>query len=123
MLPPFELGVGGPIAGGKQYVPWVHIDDVVGALLFCLDTETASGPFNLTAPEPVTNKDLSQALGHVLNRPSLAPVPGLAVKALYGQMAQIVTTGVRAVPSRLQGLGYRFREPELEHALRSAVGK
>jgi uncharacterized protein len=123
MLPPFKLGVGGPVAGGRQYVPWVHVDDVAGALLFCLDNESASGAFNLTAPEPVTNKELSQALGRVLRRPALAPVPGLAVKALYGQMAQIVTTGVRAVPARLLGLGYRFREPELEHALRSAIGK
>ena len=123
MLPPFKLGVGGPIGGGRQYVPWIHADDVVGALAFCLDTDSASGPINLSAPEPVTNKELSQALGRVLRRPALAPVPALAVKALYGEMAQIVTTGVRAVPARLQELGYDFREPELEPALRSATGK
>jgi uncharacterized protein (TIGR01777 family) len=123
MLPPFKLGVGGPVAGGRQYVPWIHADDVIGGLLFCLDTEGASGPVNLTASEPVTNKELSKALGRVLGRPALAPVPGLAVKALYGEMAQIVTTGVRAVPRRLQQLGYDFREPELEPALRSATGR
>ena len=123
MLPPFKLGVGGPIAGGKQYVPWIHSEDVIGGLLFCLDTGDASGPINLTAPEPATNKQLSQALGRVLKRPSFAPVPALAVKTLYGEMAQIVTTGVRAVPARLQQLGYRFRQPELEPALRSATGK
>jgi uncharacterized protein (TIGR01777 family) len=123
MLPPFKLGVGGPVAGGRQYVPWIHADDVVGGLLLCLDSDGASGPINLAAPEPVTNKELSQALGRVLKRPSFAPVPALAVKALYGEMAQIVTTGVRAVPRRLQELGYRFREPELEPALRSATGK
>jgi uncharacterized protein len=123
MLPPFKLGVGGPIAGGRQYVPWIHADDVVGGLLFCLDSGGASGPVNLTAPEPVTNKELSHALGRVLKRPSFAPVPALAVKTLYGEVAQIVTTGVRAVPRRLQELGYRFRQPELEPALRSATGK
>ena len=91
------------MAGGKQYVPWVHLDDVVGAILFELDTEAASGPVNLTAPEPVTNKELSKALGRVLRRPAFAPVPALAVKALYGEMADIVTTGQRAVPARLTG--------------------
>jgi len=123
MLPPFKLGVGGPVAGGNQYVPWIHTDDVVGALVFALDTDAASGPLNLTAPEPVTNKELSKALGRVLKRPAVAPVPALAIKALYGEMAIIVTTGVRAVPKRLQELGYSFRQPDLEQALRSATGK
>jgi uncharacterized protein len=121
MLPPFKLGVGGPVAGGRQYVPWIHSDDVVGALAFCLDDEAASGAINLTAPEPVTNRELSKALGRVLGRPAIAPVPALAVRALYGDMAQIVTTGVRAVPKRLQELGYRWRHPELEPALRAAT--
>jgi len=123
MLPPFKLGVGGPVAGGDQYVPWIHADDIVGALLFCLDNAAASGPLNLTAPEPVTNRELSKALGRVLHRPSVAPVPGLAVKAMYGEMASIVTTGVRAVPARLQALGYEFRQPDLERALRAATGR
>jgi uncharacterized protein (TIGR01777 family) len=123
MLPPFKLGVGGPVAGGAQYVPWIHTDDVIGGLLHCLDTAAASGPVNLTAPEPVTNKELSKALGRVLGRPAVAPVPGLAVKALYGEMAQIVTTGVNAIPARLRELGYEFREPRLEQALRSATNK
>ena len=122
MLPPFKLGVGGPVAGGRQYVPWVHTDDVVGALLFCLDHEGASGPLNLTAPEPVTNRELSRALGRVLHRPAVAPVPALAVRALYGEMASIVTSGVRAVPARLEEVGYSFRRPELEDALRAATG-
>jgi uncharacterized protein (TIGR01777 family) len=122
MLPFFKAGVGGPVAGGRQYVPWVHLDDVVGAILFELDAEAASGPVNLTAPEPATNRDFSKALGRVLRRPAFAPVPALAVKALYGQMADIVTTGQRAVPARLTELGYGFRQPELETALRDATG-
>ncbi len=123
MLPPFKLGVGGPVAGGHQYVSWVHLDDVVGAMLFCLDTEAARGPVNVTAPEPVTNKELSKALGRVLRRPALAPVPALAVKLLYGEMAMVVTTGARVVPRRLQELGYKFRRSELEPALRDATGR
>jgi uncharacterized protein (TIGR01777 family) len=123
MLPPFRLGVGGPVAGGRQYVPWVHLDDVVGALAFCLHTEAATGPVNVTAPEPVTNREFSKALGRVLRRPAVVPVPGLAVKVLYGEMAVVVTTGRRAVPRRLQELGYEFRRPGLEAALRDATGK
>jgi uncharacterized protein (TIGR01777 family) len=121
MLPFFKLGVGGPVAGGNQYVPWIHLDDVAGALAFALHDEGASGALNLTAPEPVTNKELSSALGRVLKRPAFAPVPGFAVKLLYGDMATIVTTGVRAVPTRLTELGYEFRRPGLEDAMRQAT--
>jgi uncharacterized protein len=118
MLPFFKAGVGGPVAGGKQYVSWVHLDDEVGAILFELDTEAASGPVNLTAPEPLTNREFSKALGRALGRPAFAPVPALAVKALYGEMACIVITGQRAIPAKLAELGYRFRQPNLEAALR-----
>ncbi|HEV2076010.1 MAG TPA: TIGR01777 family oxidoreductase, partial [Thermoleophilaceae bacterium] len=121
MLPPFKLGVGGPVAGGEQYVPWIHVDDEVGALLFLLDSEAASGPVNVCAPRPATNRVLSKTLGRVLGRPAVAPVPGLAVKLLYGEMAQVVTTGVRMTPRRLQDLGYPFRRPDLEPALRDVT--
>lgn len=121
MLPFFKLGIGGPVAGGRQYVPWVHRDDVVGAMLFCLDNDAATGPVNVTAPEPVTNKELSRTLGRVLRRPAIAPVPGFAVRTLYGEMATVVTTGQRAVPGRLMELGYEFRRTDLEAALRSAT--
>ena len=120
MLPPFKMGVGGPVAGGDQYVPWVHLDDVVGALLFLLDG--GQGTYNVTAPGPVTNKELSKALGRALRRPAVFPVPALAIRALYGEMAWVVTTGVRAVPKRLLEAGYSFRQPDLDDALRAAVG-
>jgi uncharacterized protein (TIGR01777 family) len=121
MLPFFKAGVGGPVAGGRQYVPWVHLDDVVGALLFCLDEERASGPVNVTAPQPATNKELSKSLGRALHRPAFAPVPGFAVKVLYGEMASIVTTGARAVPGKLEELGYEFRRPDLDEAIQAAT--
>jgi uncharacterized protein (TIGR01777 family) len=123
MLPPFKLGVGGPVAGGDQYVPWIHLDDEAAGLAFLLDDDSASGPLNVCAPNPVTNRELSKALGRVLRRPAIAPVPALAIRALYGEMAQVVTTGVRLVPRRLQELGFRWRWPELEPALRSATGR
>jgi uncharacterized protein (TIGR01777 family) len=123
MLPFFRLGIGGPVAGGHQYVPWIHLDDVVGALLFCLDDAHATGPVNLAAPNPVTNAELSRTLGRVLGRPAVLPVPAFALKLLYGEMAQIVITGQCVVPSRLNQLGYEFRHPDLEAALRDVLGR
>ncbi len=122
MLPFFKLGIGGPVAGGKQFVAWIHLDDVAGAIVHCLDDDRASGPVNVTAPRPVTNAELSKALGRVIHRPAFLPVPGLAVKALYGEMAQVVTTGQNVVPRRLGELGYAFAQPELEPALRDVLG-
>ena len=123
MLPFFKLGIGGPVAGGHQYVPWIHLDDVVGGLMHCLDHEEAAGPVNLTAPTPVTNAELSRALGHVLGRPAVIPVPSMAIKLLYGEMAEMVTTGQRAIPARLGELGYEFRHPEIEPALKDVLSE
>src|SRR4051794_158443 len=123
MLPFFKAGVGGPVAGGGQYLPWIHLDDLAGIYLQALDDPSWSGPFNGTAPEPVTNKRFSQVLGKVLHRPAFAPVPALAVRVLYGQMAEIVAEGQRAVPARTLEFGYAFRHPDLEPALKSALGK
>ena len=121
MLPPFRMGVGGPVAGGAQWMPWIHVEDEVGILLAAIDGEGWSGPVNASAPTPVTNKEFSKSLGRALHRPAVAPVPALAIKALYGEMAQIVTTGVRMVPRRATELGYAFAHPELDEALRSAL--
>jgi uncharacterized protein (TIGR01777 family) len=121
MLPFFKLGAGGPVAGGDQYLAWVHRDDIVGIQLAALDGEDWSGPVNATAPEPATNRDFSRALGRALHRPAVAPVPGFAVRALYGDMAEMVTQGQRAVPARALALGYEFHHPELDEALRAAL--
>jgi uncharacterized protein len=121
MLPFFKLGIGGPVAGGGQYMPWIHVDDLVGLYLAALDGDAWTGPVNASAPEPVTNKAFSKALGRALRRPAFAPVPGLAVRALYGEMAEIVTKGQRVVPRRAQEHGFTFAHPDLDEALRSAL--
>jgi len=121
MLPPFKAGVGGPIGGGKQYMPWIHLDDLVGIYMAAIDNPTFQGPINASAPEPVTNKQFVKALGRAINRPALAPVPGVALKLLYGEMSQIVLTGQRMVPGRAAELGYAFEHPDLDEALRDTL--
>jgi NAD dependent epimerase/dehydratase family enzyme len=121
MLPPFRMGVGGPVAGGRQYVSWIHVDDLVGVIRAALSDERWSGPVNGTAPEPVTNRELSRALGRALHRPALLPVPGAALALMYGEMAQIVTTGARVLPAKPLMLGYEFRHPHLDQALGAAL--
>jgi uncharacterized protein (TIGR01777 family) len=121
MLPFFKAGIGGPVAGGRQYLPWIHVDDVVGLYLAALDGEGWSGAYNGTAPAPVTNKEFSRRLGKALHRPALAPVPAFAIRALYGDMAEIVTEGQRAVPERALAQGFAFRHPDLDEALRAAL--
>jgi uncharacterized protein len=121
MLPFFKAGVGGPVAGGRQLMPWVHADDVAGIYLRAIDDAAWSGPVNATAPQPVTNKAFSKALGRALHRPALAPVPALAIQLLYGDMSEIVTKGQNAVPRRALELGYRHEHPRLDEALRSAL--
>jgi uncharacterized protein (TIGR01777 family) len=121
MLPPFRLGVGGPVAGGRQFVSWIHRDDVVGMYLAALEDERWSGPLNATAPDPVSNRELSRSLGHALHRPALVPVPGAALRLLYGEMAEIVVGGARVMPARPLVLGYEFVQPRLEQALAAAL--
>jgi uncharacterized protein (TIGR01777 family) len=117
MLPPFKAGLGGPIGGGKQYMPWIHRDDIVGIYLAALDSPDFAGPVNASAPNPVTNKEFAHALGRALHRPAVAPIPGLTIKAMYGEMAHIVLKGVRMVPGRAAELGYKFQHPDLDEAL------
>ena len=99
MLLPFKLGVGGPVAGGDQYMPWIHVDDVVGIYLAAIDDATGRGPVNATAPEPVTNKEFSKALGRRCTARRSRRSPALAIRLLYGDMAEIVTEGQRVVPT------------------------
>jgi len=121
MLPPFKLGVGGPVAGGRQYVSWIEPEDLIGIALAALADERWQGAVNATAPEPVRNAELAAALGRVLHRPALVPVPGFALKALYGEMAQVVTAGARVLPARALMNGYRFRYSDVDAALQAAL--
>jgi uncharacterized protein len=122
LMLPFKLGLGGPIAGGDQYLPWVHIDDEVGILLWALDDEKVSGVVNASAPEQVTNREFSKALGHALHRPAVFPLPKLALSAVVGrELADTIAGGQLFAPRRTTELGYEFRYPRLEPALRAAL--
>ena len=115
---PFKLGLGGPLAGGGFYMPWIHRDDEVGLILWALDTPEVSGTLNATAPNPVTNRELSQALGRALHRPSLIPAPRLAIVAMRGEeLTEQITGSYRVIPRRAQDLGYAFRFTDVDAAL------
>jgi uncharacterized protein (TIGR01777 family) len=122
LLLPFKLGVGGPIAGGEQYMSWINLEDVVGLFLWALDVKSVWGLINATAPTPVTNREFSKALGRALHRPAVFPVPKFAVAAVRGgELADAVAGGARVLPRRALDLGYGFRHPELGEALSSAL--
>jgi uncharacterized protein (TIGR01777 family) len=124
LLPPFRLGLGGVVGPGTQYMSWVAIDDVVGALHHALVDERVSGPFNLVAPEPVTNREFTNTLGRVLARPTPVPVPAFALKVALGEMAEAtLLASTRVRPGRLQSTDYRFRFRALEEALRHLLGR
>jgi uncharacterized protein len=122
MLTPFKLGVGGPLAGGKMYFSWIHLEDEVGILLWALDNEQVSGAVNATAPEPVTNKEFSKALGRAVKRPAIAPVPGFVLDLKFGgEFGHVLRGGQRVLPKRTQELGYSFKHPRLDEALADLV--
>jgi len=117
MLPPFRLGLGGRLGSGKQWVSWIHIEDVVNLILFAITNESLRGPLNLTAPQPVTNAELTKALASSLHRPAIFPVPGFGLKVLFGEMAEMVLASERVVPKAAQSAGYRFHYSDLGAAL------
>jgi hypothetical protein len=122
MLTPFRMGAGGRIGSGKQWMSWIALDDVVGAILFALGTETLTGPVNLVAPNPATNADFTKALGQALHRPTMFPVPAAAIKIALGEMGEtMLLNGQRVAPKKLQESGYQFLHPEIGEALRSML--
>jgi uncharacterized protein len=122
LLTPFKLGLGGPLAGGRQYMSWIHVDDEVGLLLWALDDEAVSGVVNATAPKPVSNREFSKALGEALGRPAVVPVPGFVLDLKFGtEFGAVLRGGQRVVPRRAQDLGYEFRYSEIDEALKSLV--
>lgn len=117
MLLPFKLFGGGPIGSGDQYYPWIHMDDVIGSLLFAIDNENVSGPINITAPQPVTMSVFAKTLGNVLSRPSWFPVPEFVLRVAVGEASATIVSSHRVVPKKLQEYGYTFKFPELKPAL------
>lgn len=122
LLTPFKLGLGGPIAGGRQYMSWIHIDDEVGILLWALDNPQVSGTINSTAPNPVTNREFSHAIGRALGRPASVPVPGFVLDLKFGsEFGKVLRGGQRVMPRRPLDLGYEFRYPEIDGALKNLL--
>ncbi|WP_339650242.1 TIGR01777 family oxidoreductase [Halopseudomonas pelagia] len=121
LLLPFKLGLGGPIGSGQQYMPWVHLDDMLGIILFLLYQDQCKGPFNATAPHPVTNREFAKTLGKMLKRPAFMPLPGFILKATLGEMAGLLLTGQNAVPDKLLKAGYVFQFEYLDAALAAVL--
>jgi uncharacterized protein (TIGR01777 family) len=123
MLPAFRAGVGGPLGDGRQWFPWIHLDDAVAAVRFLAVRPELSGAVNLTAPSPATNAELARELGRACRRPAFLRVPPFALRALFGEMAEVLLGGQRAVPSKLAGAGFRFEYPQLAAALAALLGR
>lgn len=123
MLLPFKLGIGGPVGSGSQWMPWIHIDDIVGAYRFVIDNDDLVGAVNATAPNPETNADFAKALGKALHRPAFMPAPAFGLKVLFGEMAEILLEGQRALPKKLLKAGYDFKYPQLQKALEDVIEK
>ena len=122
MLLPFKLGIGGPLGSGRQWLSWIHIDDLVSLFKFLLDNPGASGAFNATAPQPVTMKTFASALGRALHRPALFPVPGTVLKLALGEVADVLLTGQYVEPQHARDAGFAFRFSGIDAALRDVVG-
>lgn len=121
LIKPFSLGLGGPIGSGRQYMSWIHIQDEVGIIMHLLHHSECKGVYNATAPEPVTNRVFSRALGRAFKRPALLPVPGIALKVALGEMSVLLLTGQRVLPARITEAGYVFRHPTLDAALDDVI--
>jgi|TARA_B110000003_G_scaffold179802_1_gene179048 uncharacterized protein (TIGR01777 family) len=124
MLTPFKLGLGGPIGDGKQFMSWIHINDMVELLKYCVLTSNLTGPVNATAPYPVTNREFTQTLGAVLHRPAVLTMPAFMVKLLFGEMGvELLLQGQRVLPTKVLAQGFEFRFPQLKSALRDLINK
>ncbi|MDG5800131.1 TIGR01777 family oxidoreductase [Marinilabiliaceae bacterium ANBcel2] len=121
LLPVFKYGVGGPVGSGKQYFPWIHIDDVVNAFIGAVELNRPTGVYNLVAPEIVTNGQFSRVLGRVLSRPAILPLPAFLLKTIYGEAASMLLLGQQVIPQRLLADGFDFKYPRLEEGLKSLI--
>ena len=123
MLPPFKVNAGGPIGTGRQVMPWIHLEDMVEVIVTALEDTRYEGPLNATAPQPVTNRVFTQALGKALGRYAVVPVPAFVLRGLFGEAAEVILASQRAIPAALEGWGFPFRHPEIQGALDDLVGE
>ena len=123
MIGPFKNFAGGPVGSGKQWFSWVHRDDVIGIIKYALENGSVSGPVNVTAPNPVTNKEFSKALGRALNRPAIVNVPAFAVRLALGELASLLLTGQRVIPEKILEAGYKFKYTDIDEALKAIFKK
>jgi uncharacterized protein (TIGR01777 family) len=123
MLLPFKMGMGGPLGSGKQWLSWIHIEDVVGAIRFLMDQPESAGAFNATAPEPVRQADFAKALGKALHRPAFLPAPAHVLRLVLGEMSQLLLEGQKVHPQRLVNMGYKFKHPTLLPALKHVISE
>ncbi|MEF9476181.1 MAG: TIGR01777 family oxidoreductase [Candidatus Mariimomonas ferrooxydans] len=123
MARPFKFFAGGPVGSGRQWFSWIHRDDLTGIIKYALENVAVSGPINTTAPQPVINKEFSDALGKSLSRPSWLPVPGFVLKIAFGELGGVLLTGQRVIPKKITEAGYQFKYPDIDRALRAIFGK
>jgi uncharacterized protein (TIGR01777 family) len=123
LLPPFKMGMGGPIGNGRQWMPWVHIEDQIALIDFLMSRDDARGPYNACAPSPVRNRDFAKTLASVLHRPSFMPMPAVALRVLLGELSILLLGGQRARPDRLKEAGFTFRFTDLRAALENLLGR
>jgi uncharacterized protein (TIGR01777 family) len=124
MLPPFRIGLGGKVGSGKQYWPWITLEDIVRVIRFAIANDALSGPVNVVAPQQTTNKEFTKALGRVLRKPTIFPLPSVAVTLMLGEMGQeALLVSERVEPTKLKNLGFVYRHPEIEEALRDVMAK
>jgi uncharacterized protein (TIGR01777 family) len=123
MIPAFKMFVGGPLGSGDQWFSWIHMEDLISAILFAIEQKDLEGPINLCSPNPVRNKNLAQSLGTVLRRPSLLKAPGFMIRAMLGEFGNVLLNGQRVLPRKLLKNGFVFQYPEIEKALREVIGK
>jgi uncharacterized protein (TIGR01777 family) len=121
MLPIFKLGGGGPVGSGKQFMSWIHVDDIAGMFVFALKDSSIQGILNGTSPYPATSKDFAKELGKALHRPAFAPAPGFALKLVFGEMSQVLLDGQKVIPVKFKEKKFRFRYPTLEMALKESI--
>jgi uncharacterized protein (TIGR01777 family) len=123
MVPAFKAFMGGHLGSGRQWMSWVHIEDVTGIIKYSIENKSVEGPYNVCTPNPVTNREFSSILGKVLGRPSLLPVPGFALRAALGEFGDVLLTGQKVMPARILKAGYRFKYTEIDNALRPILNK